>query len=74
MANTQKPLPKLMPDKEAAKVLGVGVATLRYWRATGKGPAIVKMEGRVRYDEADLLAYIDANRSAASSVRASIGG
>jgi DNA-binding transcriptional MerR regulator len=64
----------LLNDVKAAKFLGMSVFTLRYWRTIGKGPATVKMEGRVRYDKADLLAYIDANRSAGSSVRASIGG
>lgn len=66
--------PRLVSENEAAEILGISVRTLQYWRAVSKGPRFVKLEGRVRYDVADLRAYIDANRSAATPVRASIGG
>ena len=44
-------------------------STLRYWRSIGVGPAWVKLEGRVLYDEADLIEYIQRSRRT-PSVRA----
>jgi predicted DNA-binding transcriptional regulator AlpA len=73
-SKSSQALTRILSIKEAADILGRPVPTLRYWRATGKGPRVVKTEGRIGYDEADLRAYIDANRGAVTSVRASIGG
>ena len=55
-------LPRLLNSKQAAEVLGVAVYTLRKWRMLGQGPRAVKVEGAVRYDPADLQAYIERNR------------
>ena len=49
-------------EREAAIVLGCSVAALRKWRLLGKGPAYCKIGRLVRYAEADLAEYLDANR------------
>jgi hypothetical protein len=49
-------------EKQAAEFLGCSVAALRKWRLYGVGPAYVKVGRLVRYAEADLTAYVDANR------------
>lgn len=49
----------LLDEKETAAILGTAVATLRNWRALGKGPAFRKIGERlVRYHRADLAAFI----------------
>jgi len=55
-------LPVLIGPKEAARILGRPESTLRYWRCMGAGPAWIKLEGRVLYDEAELLQYIQRSR------------
>lgn len=45
--------PKLR-ETEAAANLRVKPGTLRAWRSLGRGPAYIKVGGRVRYDPADL--------------------
>jgi DNA-binding transcriptional MerR regulator len=62
-------LPVLIQPKEAARILGRPESTMRYWRSMGVGPAWVKLEGRVLYDEADLLEYVQTSRRT-PSVRA----
>jgi hypothetical protein len=62
-------IPVLIRPKEAAKMLARPESTLRYWRCLGVGPAWIKLEGRVLYDEAELLKYIQRGRRS-PSVRA----
>lgn len=50
--------PKLLTAAEAAEYLRTPLKTLTYWRATGKGPATVKMGRGILYHLADLDAYI----------------
>lgn len=59
--------PRLLPEREAANLLGVAVATLRRWRWAGKGPRFVKLEAAVRYEMSDLAAYIEAGRRRSTS-------
>ena len=49
-------------EKQAAEMLGCTVSALRKWRMLGKGPVYVKVSRLVRYSEADLTAFFDANR------------
>ena len=49
-------------EREAAEILGCTVSTLRKWRLLRKGPVYVKVSRLVRYSEADLAAYLNANR------------
>ena len=49
-------------EKDAAVILGCTISALRKWRLLGKGPAYCKIGRLVRYAEADLAAFLDANR------------
>jgi hypothetical protein len=53
---------KMCDEQEAAELLGCSVALLRKWRVTREGPAFCKLGRLVRYAEADLLAFLNANR------------
>lgn len=53
---------KLVDEQAASECLGCKISTLRKWRFKGSGPAYVKVGRLVRYAEADLAAYLDANR------------
>ncbi len=57
----------LLTETEAAALLGLKVATLRRWRWAGKGPRFLKIGGAVRYDPADLEAFIDEARRTSTS-------
>lgn len=58
------PPPLLLNVREAAARLGLSKSTLDKWRCAGKGPRYVKSTDRaVRYDPADLDAWIAARRS-----------
>ncbi len=57
----------LLNETEAARILAMRVTTLRRWRWAGKGPQFVKVGAAVRYDPADLAAFIDAGRRASTS-------
>jgi len=57
------PAPLLLNVREAAARLGLSKSTLDKWRCVGKGPRYVKSTDRaVRYDPADLDAWIAARR------------
>jgi hypothetical protein len=49
-------------EKEAAVILGCCVAALRKWRLLRKGPTYCKVGRLVRYAQADLLDFLNANR------------
>jgi predicted site-specific integrase-resolvase len=63
--------PRLVDTREAAKILGRSVATLKRWRYEGTGPNWVELQGRVSYDVSVLLEYIRGNTRVAS-VRAAM--
>ncbi len=52
----------LEPALAAEYLGGVPVQTLARWRFEGCGPAFLKLGGRVRYEVADLDAWLDAQR------------
>jgi predicted DNA-binding transcriptional regulator AlpA len=57
------PPPVLLNVREAASRLGLSKSTLDKWRCAGKGPRYVKSTDRaVRYDPADLEAWINGRR------------
>lgn len=64
-------LPQLVNTHKAAEILGRSTATLKRWRYEGVGPNWIEMEGRVSYDVAVLLEYIERNTRVAS-VRAAM--
>ena len=57
----------LLNEADAARRLGLAVATLRRWRWSGKPPLFVKIGAAVRYDPADLEAFISAGRRSSTS-------
>ncbi len=56
-----KPLDEMFPDIEAARRIGLSVATLRRRRLLRQPPAYVKLGGRVLYRARDLDAFVEAN-------------
>jgi hypothetical protein len=58
---------KLLKELEAAERLSIEVSTLRRWRWSGKGPRFLKIGGAVRYELADLCAFIEASRRSSTS-------
>jgi hypothetical protein len=64
-------LPDLVNTRRAAELLGRSSATLKRWRHEGVGPNWIEIEGRVSYDVAVLLEYIQKNTRVAS-VRAAM--
>jgi excisionase family DNA binding protein len=52
--------PELLTISEAAELLRTPVATLRYWRHLGAGPASFRLGRRVLYRRDDLHAWVDA--------------
>lgn len=54
----------LLTPPEVAKFLSVPVATLMDWRYRETGPPYIKIRGRVRYDPADLDAWLRRSRVA----------
>ncbi len=63
------PTSRLLRETEAAPILSVEVATLRRWRWAGKGPSFHKIGAAVRYDPADLDAFIAAAKRTSTSDR-----
>ncbi len=57
----------LVNETAAAMILALSVKTLRRWRWAGKGPRFVKIGAAVRYDPADLSAFIEAGRRNSTS-------
>ena len=52
----------LIDERDAAKALCCSVAALRKWRLLGRGPVYCRVGRLVRYAEADLADYLNANR------------
>ncbi len=57
----------LVDEHEAARRLCLRVSTLRRWRWSGKGVRFCKIGAAVRYDPADLEAFIEAGRRRSTS-------
>jgi len=53
---------RMLNEQQAAEILGCTVSAMRKWRLLGKGPAFCRIGRLVRYSEADLIAFMDANR------------
>jgi hypothetical protein len=66
VAGTPLAIPQLVDTRRAAEILGRSAATLKRWRYEGVGPNWIEIEGRVSYDVAVLLEYIQKNTRVAS--------
>ena len=63
----------LINEHEAARLLGLSVKTLRRWRWAGRPPSFFKIGAAVRYDPAELAAFIEAGRRSSTSDTGSEG-
>ena len=71
MSDQKLSIADLLKETEVAEILNVEVASLRRWRwAGGKGPRFIKIGAAVRYDPADLVAFIEAGRRTSTSSEA----
>lgn len=52
----------LIPNAEAAKILGVIVQTLANWRLQQRGPAYIRLGRKIYYRVEDLQDYILSKR------------
>lgn len=54
----------ILNNDEAAAMIGITPATLRFWRCKGRGPKFVKLgqskQAGVAYLESDIIAWRDA--------------
>jgi predicted DNA-binding transcriptional regulator AlpA len=57
----------LVDEHKAAQQLNLAVATLRRWRWAGRGPRFIKLGAAVRYDLADVDAFVEASRRRSTS-------
>lgn len=56
--------PKMLTEQDVMAMTGLARGTLAYWRHAGTGPRSYKLGRRVRYDEADVLAWIAESKAA----------
>jgi excisionase family DNA binding protein len=49
----------LINEHEAARLLSLSLSTLRKWRASGEGPAWLKLGASVRYRRQDIADYCE---------------
>lgn len=57
----------LIPERDAARILGLSIAWLQRKRWEGGGPPYIKIGRAVRYDRDALLRWIDEHRVSGSS-------
>ena len=55
---TDKPLEKLLEEKELAETLQVSLGTLRTWRTEGTGPRFHRIGGMIRYAPSEVKAWL----------------
>ena len=58
---------RLLTPPEAADLINVKTNTLAIWRVEGKGPRFIKLGHAVRYNEADVLAWIQTRMRTSTS-------
>ena len=56
--------PKMLTEQDVVQMTGLARGTLAYYRHAGTGPRSYKLGRRVRYDEADVLAWIAESKAA----------
>ena len=55
---TDKPLEKLLEEKELAETLQVSLGTLRNWRTEGTGPRFHRIGGLIRYTPSEVKTWL----------------
>jgi hypothetical protein len=61
---------ELLTRPEAAGELRLTIKTMDNWRSAGRGPAFLKLGGRVLYPRSELEAFKRASRVATDTSRA----
>ena len=57
--------PDMITEREAAELINVSPAALRFWRYNGKAPPHYSLGGRtVRYERGEVIEWIASNRKA----------
>ncbi len=51
-------MPDRMNTRAAAKYMGVAAGTLEQWRCKGKGPAYIRVGGKIVYARSTLTDYL----------------
>jgi predicted DNA-binding transcriptional regulator AlpA len=54
----------LLTTEELARITGLAPITLQHWRATGHGPAFLKLGRAVRYEREAVAQFYAQNRAA----------
>ncbi len=54
----------LVTERVVAEMLGMPTGCLRNWRLKGKGPKFYKLGKSVRYDRAEVMAWLEGCRRA----------
>lgn len=62
MTRENGPLTNMLSRAEAAAYLGMKTQTLSWWACQGIGPRFVRYGRAVRYDLADLQAFVNSKR------------
>ena len=69
MVALPKSIIQFLNEQELAELLGVKVSTIRRWRQCQKGPRYIKVGAAVRYDHADVAAWLACRPSGGEAVR-----
>jgi predicted DNA-binding transcriptional regulator AlpA len=56
-------LPRLLDERQTARIMAVSVAALRRWRHEGRGPQFVRLGRCVRYDLRTIEHFLLENSS-----------
>lgn len=58
---------RMRRESEVAEFLGVSVRTLQGWRWRGGGPSFHRVGSAIRYDMADVRAWLESQRRTSTS-------
>jgi predicted DNA-binding transcriptional regulator AlpA len=55
--------PEYVTTEEFAQLVRTSPATIRYWRHINKGPQAFRLGRRALYDRAEVLAWVEAEKT-----------
>ncbi len=56
----------MLTPKQVAEMLGITPRTLDNWRAEKKGPPYYKVEGFIRYNEEEIMKWLESRKQLAT--------
>lgn len=65
---SDKPIEKLLEEKELAERLQVSLGTLRMWRTEGKGPRFHRIGQMIRYSPSDVKDWLASRQGGGETV------